>query len=189
MTPDVCITGGFDMTILWYYLTRYVSIIFIAILFLWEIHEIILSWINEKQLVNYLTTLNNYTDWIILCTSTSFFIFGETTEAGGHILGWSLFFIYMDVTLHLAHNRWIGQYIYMALCIIKSMGLSLIIFLPTFCGFAFAFHSFILEGIFRTSVLAFFKTNLMLLGEFDFNDDFEHQDPDDHYMISARVNF
>ena len=79
----------------------------------------------------------------------------------------------MDVTLHLANNRLFGRYIYMALCITKSMVLSLIIFIPTLCAFAFAFHAFSFgKEIFKTSALAFFKTIIMLIGEFEFSSSF-----------------
>ena len=150
-------------TILWYNITRYASIILVTLLFLWELHEIILDF-KKKKPFSYLKSLSNYLDWIIICTAASFLVFWENNiEVGCDLLGWTLFYVYLDLTLHLAHHHWIGQYIYMALSIMKTMCLALVIFTPILCAFAFAFHSFNFgASIFETSIKAFGKTMIML---------------------------
>ena len=90
-----------------------------------------------------------------------------------HLLGWSLFLAWMDLTIFLGKMDIFGIHIYMSWQIMKSMFLNLAVFIPSLVAFASAFHCFLINNpVFEGSVASVLKTFEMLLGEVDFSDNF-----------------
>ena len=79
----------------------------------------------------------------------------------------------MDLTIFLGKMDILGRHIYMSWQIMRSMFLSLAVFIPSLIAFASAFHCFLINNeIFEGPVASILKSFEMLLGEVDFADNF-----------------
>ena len=90
-----------------------------------------------------------------------------------HLLGWTLFLAWMDLTIFLGKMDFFGRHIYMSWQIMRSMFLNLAVFIPSLIAFASAFHCFLINNeIFEGPIASVLKTFEMLLGEVDFAGNF-----------------
>ena len=90
-----------------------------------------------------------------------------------HLLGWSLFLAWSDLTIFMGKMDFFGRHIYMTWQIMRSMFLNLVVFVPTLLAFASAFHCFLINNeVFEGPMASVLKTFEMFLGEVDFSDNF-----------------
>ena len=90
-----------------------------------------------------------------------------------HLLGWAVFLAWMNLTLFLARFDLFGKHIYLSWHVLKKVGWSLVVYVPSVIAFSMAFHSFLRRNdIFQGSTASVIKVLTMLLGEFDFADNF-----------------
>ena len=125
---------------MYFNVSKYAAIITVALFTFTEICKALAKAIVGRFLG--ILTYSNFVDFAIITTAITFLARGYSNEAGEgpHILGWSLFFAWMDLTLLLAHNRRFGLTIYMALDMMTSMLWSLVIFVPSFAAFTYGCH-------------------------------------------------
>ena len=121
-------------------------------------------------------TKQNLIEVAMLVTTLSFFVVQFIDDGFWlleHLLGWALFLSWMDLTLFLARFDLFGKYIYLSWYVLKKVGWSLVVYVPSVIAFSMAFHAFLRRNeIFQGSTASIIKTLTMLLGEFDFADNF-----------------
>ena len=108
---------------------------------------------------------------------TIFFLWKSPSdiESAGHIGGWTIFFAWMNFTAYLCQISRFGRAIYSSLHVTKKIMKALIIFIPSLVGFTAAFHMF-LHGNehFHDFLRSFLKVIVMMLGEYEFEDNFTY---------------
>ena len=127
----------------------------------------------KNRICSYLS-LQNFVEICIMITTGIFLCVAPTNaEWAGHIGGWSLFFGWMNFTAYLCQISSVGKAIYSSIYVTKKIMFVLVVFLPSLIGFTCAFH-FFLHGNpqFHEFKAAFLKVMLMMLGEYDYEDNF-----------------
>merc|ERR1719412_1883489 len=82
--------------------------------------------------------LQNLVQLVIVIGTICFYFLSHTSiDIAVHIAGWTVFLVWIDLTLLLARIDVIGQYIYMSVCVMKTMLLLVITYTPTFLAFTF----------------------------------------------------
>ena len=106
-----------------------------------------------------------------------------------HLLGWSLFLVWMDFTIFLARFDLFGRPIYLTWHVLSNVAWSLIVYIPSIFAFSLAFHSFLKTNkIFQGSISSVIKTLTMMLGEFDFEENFVFNEvKDSNYSVQVIV--
>ena len=124
----------------------------------------------------------------MLCLSQAFFIIQYIDHGtdGGHyeinhdsdmtqrkLLGWSIFLAWFNLTNFLGRFDICGKHIYRSWHVMKNVVMSVVVYLPIMIAFSMAFHCFLIfNGVFEGPVASLFKVLTMILGEFDFEDNF-----------------
>ena len=85
-----------------------------------------------------------------------------------HLLGWTLFLAWINLTLFLGRFDIFGVHIYRSFHVIKNVAWSMSVYLPSLGAFAIAFHCFLRnDDIFEGPFASILKTLSMVLGEFN----------------------
>ena len=157
-----------------YNMTRYFSWGLLMVLIVMEILQFV-SKVLTLEVKEYFTK-QNMIEVAMLVTTLAFFIVQFIDDEYWlleHLLGWALFLSWMDLTLFLARFDLFGKHIYLSWHVLKKVGWSLVVYVPSVIAFSMAFHAFLRRNeIFQGSTASIIKTLTMLLGEFDFADNF-----------------
>ena len=101
----------------------------------------------------------------------------ENYDAQAHLLGWALFLAWTNLTNYLTTFDFFGERIYWSWAVARNVTTSIIAFIPTVIAFSAAFHCFLSQNdIFEGSVSSGLKTLTMMLGEFEFKDNFMYDE-------------
>ena len=101
----------------------------------------------------------------------------DSYDAQAHLLGWALFLAWTNLTNYLTMFDFFGERIYWSWAVAKNVTTSIIAFIPTVIAFSAAFHCFLSQNdIFEGSVSSGLKTLTMMLGEFEFKDNFMYDE-------------
>ena len=170
-----------------YTITKYISNIFLMILTCIEIVQFLAKLQNaiwEKsfsELLEYCSK-QNMCEVLMIVLGQAFFGIqykeGMDTRIFGYrlhedFLGWTLFFAWMNLTIFLGRFDVFGKHIYRSWHVMKNVAFSMVVYIPVMIAFAAAFHCFLIyNDTFEGPVASFFKVLTMILGEFDFQDNF-----------------
>ena len=92
----------------------------------------------------------------------------QKSGAQEHLLGWTLFLAWINLTLFLGRFDIFGVHIYRSFHVIKNVAWSMSVYLPSLGAFAIAFHCFLRnDDIFEGPFASILKTLAMVLGEFN----------------------
>ena len=127
----------------------------------------------KKRLWSYFSFQNIVEICIMITTVVFLWIAPTDIEWAGHIGGWTLFFGWMNFTAYLCQISSVGKAIYSSIYVTKKIIKTLVVFVPSLIGFTCAFH-FFLHGNqqFHEFRAAFLKVLIMMLGEYDYEDNF-----------------
>ena len=161
--------------------TRYISCCLLGTLILWEFAQFI-SKILENEIREYFS-VQNITEGFMYALCSYFFVidfidFKETTkskqnEYQSSVLGWALFLAWTDLTIFLGRFNLFGGNIYTTWRVAKNVFWPLMVYIPSIMAFSTAFHCFLSHNpVFEGSVSSVFKVLTMVLGEYDFEDNF-----------------
>ena len=162
--------------------TRYISCCLLGILIVWELVQLI-SKIVENQFKEYFS-IQNITEVGMYTLSTWFFVidFNDITKLKKHeylhehqssILGWALFLAWTDLTIFLGRFDIFGGNIYTTWRIAKNVFWPVMVYIPSIMAFGTAFHCFLSHNaVFEGPVSSIIKVLTMVLGEYDFEDNF-----------------
>ena len=165
-----------------YEVTRYISCCLLGILIVWELAQLI-SKIVENEIKEYFS-VQNITEVCMYTLSTWFFVidFNDITKLKKHeylheyqssILGWALFFSWTDLTIFLGRFDIFGGNIYTTWRIAKNVFWPVVVYVPSIMAFGTAFHCFLSHNsVFEGPVSSIIKVLTMVLGEYDFEDNF-----------------
>ena len=157
-----------------YNITRCISLGLLMVLMISEMLQFV-SKVLTSEVKEYFTK-QNLIEIGMLATTLAFFVV-QFIDHGSwlleHLLGWALFLALMDLTLFLARFDLFGKHIYLSWHVLKKVGWSMVVYIPSVIAFSMAFHSFLRRNyIFQGSTASVIKMLTMLLGEFDFADNF-----------------
>ena len=161
--------------------TRYISCCLLGTLILWEFAQFI-SKILENEIREYFS-VQNITEGFMYALCSYFFVidfidFKETTkskqnEYQSSVLGWALFLAWTDLTIFLGRFNLFGGNIYTTWRVAKNVFWPVMVYIPSIMAFSTAFHCFLSHNpVFEGSVSSVFKVLTMVLGEYDFEDNF-----------------
>ena len=121
-------------------------------------------------------TLQNIVEILLIIATFIFLSYAENDiEFGGHLGGWILFGSWINFTTYLCQISTFGRAIYSSLYVTKKIANSLIIFIPSLVGFTAGFHFFVHgNDNFRDFTRAYLKVLVMMLGEYDYEDNFSY---------------
>ena len=104
----------------------------------------------------------------------------ERDQLKRHLFGWTLFLAWIDLTIFLGRFDIFGKHIYRSWHVMKNVAWSLMVYIPIIVAFACAFHVFLIYNeIFQGPVASILKVLTMILGEFDFQDNFVYDKVDE----------
>ena len=109
------------------------------------INEFYWVWLYTRvyKAYTYITTLEHIISLVIIILSLIFISVSQyVITTAGHIIGWIVFFAWIDWTLQLGKADHTGRYIMMSVDVMKSMLFVLLTYVP--CLFAFVFGFYIL---------------------------------------------
>ena len=176
-----------------YNITGYLSLGLLTVLVIMEILQFV-SKVLIGEVKEYFTK-QNLIEVAMLVTTSAFFVVQFIDDGYWlleHLLGWALFLAWMDLTLFLARFDLFGKHIYLSWHVLKKVGWSLVVYVPSVIAFSMAFHAFLRRNeIFQGTTTSVIKVLTMLLGEFDFADNFlfDKVKKDGDSNFSAQVTF
>ena len=98
---------------------------------------------------------------------------GEKPALIEDFLGWALFVAWIDLTIFLGRFDMFGKHIYRSWHVMKNVAFSMAVYIPIMMAFACAFHCFLIYNeVFQGQTASFLKVLTMVLGEFDYQDNF-----------------
>ena len=143
----------------------------------------LLSKVIDKEVWEYCTR-QNMIEAVMLIVAIAFFVIqfiedqstsfqSQKTGAQEHLLGWALFLAWIDLTIFLARFDVFGKPIYLSWHVLNNVAWSMIVYIPTVIAFSAGFHCFLKSNaVFEGRWSSIVKTLTMLLGEYDFEDNF-----------------
>ena len=175
---------------------RYINWGLLSALMVWELLQFF-SKVVEEEILEYFS-LQNVTEVCMYILATCFFVieFKELDDSKKNeyqlsILGWALFLAWIDMTMFLGRFDLFGKNIYSTWRIVKNVFWPIVVYIPTIMAFGTAFNCFLSHNpVFEGSVASIIKVLTMVLGEFDFEDNFLYdnvKENGDKY-ISAQVH-
>ena len=161
--------------------TRYISCCLLAILIVWELAQVV-SKMVENEIREYFS-IQNITEVCMYTLSTYFFVIdfidfndiskSKKNEYLSSVLGWALFLAWTDLTIFLGRFDTFGGNIYTTWRVAKNVFWSVMVYIPSIMAFSAAFHCFLSHNpVFEGSVSSIIKVLTMVLGEYDFEDNF-----------------
>ena len=167
-------------------ITRYLTWGVLGILTGLEILQFITKLVT-KELCEYFSK-QNVCEVLMLSLGQAFFVVQhndlkrsstERDQEQRHLLGWTLFLAWIDLTIFLGRFDIFGKHIYRSWHVMKNVAMSLMVYVPIIVAFACAFHVFLIYNeIFQGSVASILKVLTMILGEFDFESNFVYDKVD-----------
>ena len=168
-----------------YKITRFATLILLGLLILWEFFQF-LSKLLTNEIGEYLTSWQNACELTMFSLSIAFFVLEHLEmedvgirfkmEGSGlqeHLLGWALYLAWLNLTIFLGRFDLFGKHIYRSWHVLKNVAVSMVVYIPILMAFATGFHCFLKNHpTFEGSVASFLKVLTMVLGEFDFEDNF-----------------
>ena len=124
----------------------------------------------------YIKSHENHVQLIVLTAligfmSRSFF----DLDNSQHWAAWLVFFTWIDLTLRFGEMDTLGEYIYMSVDVLKTMGLCIVIYIPSFFAFSFGFYILLNKTeSFNSYVGSIIKVLAMSIGELDYTDNFDY---------------
>ena len=151
---------------------RWLTIFSLVILLVIETMQIFAKSFKNR-ICSYLSLQNIVEIGIMITTVIFLWVAPTDIEWAGHIGGWTLFFGWMNFTAYLCQISSVGKAIYSSIYVTKKIIIIMILFFPSLVGFTCAFH-FFLHGNpqFHEFKAAFLKVLIMMLGEYDYEDNF-----------------
>ena len=152
---------------------RWLTIFFLVILVVIETFQIFAKSFKNR-IWSYFSFQNIVEIGIMIATAVFLWIEPTNIVYAGHIGGWTLFLGWMNFTAYLCQiYSSVGKAIYSSIYVTKKIVFVLMVFVPSLLGFTCAFH-FFLHGNpqFQESKAAFLKVWIMMLGEYDYEDNF-----------------
>ena len=172
-----------DKVEIYYELTRYICWGLVLVLSVMEILQF-LSKVLTNEVGEYFTR-QNILEVIMLIVAIAFFVVqfiedrstcplqSKKSGAQEHLLGWALFLAWIDLTIFLARFNLFGKPIYLSWHVLNNVAWSMIVYIPTVIAFSAGFHCFLKSNaVFEGPWSSIVKTLTMLLGEYDFEDNF-----------------
>ena len=165
-----------------YHMTKYICWGLVFVLAIMEMLQL-LSKVIDKEVWEYFTR-QNMIEAIMLIIAIAFFVIQfiedqsttfqlEKSGAQEHLLGWALFLAWIDLTIFLARFDVFGKPIYLSWHVLNNVAWSMIVYIPTVIAFSAGFHCFLKSNaVFEGRWSSIIKTLTMLLGEYDFEDNF-----------------
>ena len=131
--------------------------------------------IYKNRIKSYFTLQNVIEVGVLIGTACYQWYSPSDIEKAGHIGGWTIFFGWMSFTVYLCQISSFGRAIYSSIHVTKKIMKALVIFIPSLVGFTAAFH-FFLHGNehFHDFLRSFLKVIVMMIGEYDFEDNFSY---------------
>ena len=167
-------------------ISRYLTWGVVGILTGLEILQFIMKLVT-KELWDYFSK-QNVCEVLMLSLGQAFFVVQhndlkrsstERDQEQRHLLGWTLFLAWIDLTIFLGRFDIFGKHIYRSWYVMKNVAMSLMVYVPIIVAFACAFHVFLIYNeIFQGSVASILKVLTMILGEFDFEGNFVYDKVD-----------
>ena len=168
-----------------YEITRFATLILLGLLILWEFFQF-LSKVLTNEIGEYLTSWQNACELIMFSLSIALFVLEHKEmedvdsrfkmQGSGlqeHLLGWALYLAWLNLTIFLGRFDLFGKHIYRSWHVLKNVAVSMVVYIPILMAFATGFHCFLKNHpTFEGSVASFLKVLTMVLGEFDFEDNF-----------------
>ena len=155
--------------------TMYLSLCHVAFLFLIEIGQFA-SMAKNGQWLKYFG-VQNIIEVGIYTSSTVYltFLVDYDIRISQHVLGWTMFFAWIDLTLFLGRFGQFGKNIYLSIYVIKKVAWSLIVYIPSLIAFSSAYHVFLhADDVFASYWSSFLEVMTMMLGEVDFGGHFSY---------------
>ena len=151
---------------------RWLTIFFLVILVVIETFQIFAKSFKNR-IWSYFSFQNIVEIGIMIATVVFLWIAPSNIVYAGHIGGWALFLGWMNFTAYLCQISSAGKAIYSSIYVTKKIIKTLVVFVPSLAGFTCAFH-FFLHGNqqFHEFRAAFLKVLIMMLGEYDYEDNF-----------------
>ena len=149
------------------------TIAFLIILLAIEVLQIIAKSIKNRM-KSYFSFQNILEICIMIGTTAYLCLAHSSIKLSTRIGGWTLFLAWANFTAYLCQISKVGEVAYSSVIVSKNIMMTLFIFVPSMIGFTFALY-FFLHGNqqFREFGSAMLKLLMMLLGEFDYEDNFE----------------
>ena len=107
------------------------------------INELYWVWLytHVYKAYTYVTTLEHIISLVIIILSLIFISVSQyVITTAGHIIGWIVFFAWIDWTLQLGKADHTGRYIMMSIDVMKTMLFVLLTYVPCFFAFVFGFY-------------------------------------------------
>ena len=129
----------------------------------------------KKRFKSYVTFQNFVEIGLMLTTIAFLLLSGKSITIGGNLGGWILFIAWINFTTYLCQISRFGRAIYSSIYVTKKIANSLVIFIPSLVGFTAGFHLFMNgNDNFRDFGRAYLKVLVMMLGEYDYEDNFSY---------------
>ena len=169
--------------------TRYISCSLLGILIIWELAQFVFK-IVDNEIKEYFS-VQNITEVCMYILCTIFFVIDYIDiKYQSSVLGWALFLTWTDLTIFLGRFDLFGGNIYTTWRVAKNVFLSVMVYIPSIMAFSTAFHCFLSHNpVFEGSVSSILKVLTMVLGEYDFEDNFlfDHVKATNDGYISVQV--
>ena len=151
---------------------KWLTISFLVILVVVETFQIFVKSFKSR-IWSFFSFQNIVEITIMIATAVFLWIAPTNIVYAGHIGGWALFLGWMNFTAYLCQISSAGKAIYSSIYVTKKIIAIMFLFFPSLLGFTCAFH-FFLHGNpqFHEFKAAFLKVMLMMLGEYDYEDNF-----------------
>ena len=166
------------------YIVTLVLTIFIAVR---EFAQLFSNWIN------YFLDWENWTELIVVILSCSYLGFYNSNYQVCSILGaFCGFLAWMQFTILFGRFPTVGIYIFMSFYILKPIIIFLSVYSTTLLSFALAFHLLLSDQVtFSNPATAVLKVLTMMMGEFDFDNNFikDETRPDSSHPVTAQFFF
>ena len=158
--------------------TRYISWGLLGTLIVWELAQCF-SKMVDREFLEYFS-IQNITEICMYLLATCFFVIefqdmskSKKNEYQSSILGWALFLAWTDLTFFLGRFKIFGGSIYTTWRIAQNVFWPVMAYIPSIMAFGTAFHCFLSHNsVFEGSVSSLLKVFTMVIGEYDFEDNF-----------------
>ena len=127
--------------------------------------------------MEYLRSVQNICEVFLLSSTQAVLVLQHLEYASQellrHMLGWSIFLAWINMSIILGRFDVFGKHIYRSWVVIKNVVVSILVYVPFMIAFSMAFHVFLsFNEVFEGNVASLLKVITMVLGEYDFQDNF-----------------
>ena len=179
-----------------YTMSKIATWILLGLLIIWEFFQF-LSKILTCEVREYFTSWQNGCELILFSLTIAFFYFEnkemnkrERSGIQEHLLGWALYLAWLNFSIFLGRFDLFGKHIYRSWHVLKNVAVSMVVYIPVIMAFATGFHCFLKNNVvFEGSVASFLKVLTMVLGEFDFQENFVYDEVKKIHGSNISVQF